>query len=50
MKIEVDVGKKRGEDGTSCPIRHLHLDRVWPGIVTNRVVMVFVKQVVMSIA
>jgi hypothetical protein len=34
----------------SCPNMGLHLDGARPGIVADRIVMVFVKQVVMSIA
>ncbi len=49
MKIQVDFAKKR-ESGTSRPTSRLHLNWAWPGIVADGIVMVFVKQVVMSIA
>jgi len=42
MKVQFKVAKK-GEGGTLCPTSRLHLNWVWPGIVANGIVMVFVK-------
>ncbi len=50
MKIQVEVAKKREKVGRGGPTSRLHLNWAWLGIVANGIVMVFVKQVVVSIA